>query len=54
MTLSLLLYLDIDECSFDTTCGNNSMCENTNGSFNCHCDLGFSGNGFICEGKPFL
>ncbi|KAF3980668.1 MAG: hypothetical protein HFP76_00895 [Methylococcales symbiont of Iophon sp. n. MRB-2018] len=32
-------------------CGNNSMCTNTNGSFECNCITGFTGNGFICEGN---
>ncbi|CAF98952.1 unnamed protein product, partial [Tetraodon nigroviridis] len=33
---------DIDECANDTICGNHGFCENTNGSFLCHCDQGYT------------
>ena len=35
-------------------CSSNSTCVNTNGSFFCGCNSGFSGDGFICEGKYCL
>ena len=41
--------LDIDECA-SIPCDDNSMCTNTIGSFNCQCNMGFSGNGFYCDG----
>ncbi|KAK7903864.1 hypothetical protein WMY93_016471 [Mugilogobius chulae] len=33
---------DIDECLNETICGNNGMCENTDGSFRCQCDQGYT------------
>lgn len=33
---------DIDECDNKTICGNNGMCENTDGSFRCRCDQGYT------------
>ena len=33
---------DIDECELNSTlCGQNSMCENTEGSFLCVCSAGY-------------
>ena len=43
---------DVDECGTDTdNCDINANCINTNGSFMCICDYGWSGNGVVCEGK---
>lgn len=39
---SLLALSDIDECANDTICGNHGFCENTDGSFRCHCDQGYT------------
>ncbi|XP_078090470.1 latent-transforming growth factor beta-binding protein 2-like isoform X2 [Mustelus asterias] len=33
--------IDIDECMNGTICGTHGYCENTDGSFHCHCDQGF-------------
>lgn len=33
---------DIDECLNDTICSNHGFCENTAGSFRCHCDQGYT------------
>ena len=36
---------DIDECSLtDNTCGDEATCENTEGSYLCHCKNGFIKN----------
>lgn len=43
------VFTDIDEC-FSMPCGNNSVCLNTDGSFECSCLSGFTGDGFSCEG----
>ncbi|KAL8615010.1 hypothetical protein ACOMHN_051871 [Nucella lapillus] len=41
---------DIDECQVKDTCANvsNSQCINTNGSYVCKCDVGFSTSGGQC------
>ncbi|KAK0417494.1 hypothetical protein QR680_013044 [Steinernema hermaphroditum] len=39
---------DVDECSIRGICDPDATCHNTNGSFECHCNKGFSGNGFKC------
>ena len=45
-------FADIDECKGNATnCDNNANCENTDGSFNCICSTGYTGNGTSCEGQ---
>jgi hypothetical protein len=47
-----LFNIDVDECSLGLdNCANNSQCINTNGSFLCRCNHGYSGNGVFCSGK---
>ena len=44
--------LDIDECMEDiSVCDENANCTDTEGSFNCNCNDGYTGNGTHCEGK---
>ena len=44
--------LDIDECSLSVdNCHANANCTNTDGSFLCNCDSGYTGNGTVCAGK---
>ena len=42
--------LDINEC-LSEPCDSNATCLNTDGSFECSCNTGYSGNGFKCNGK---
>ena len=44
--------LDIDECEH-SPCNSNAICDNTPGSFNCACLLGYSGTGIVCYSKYF-
>ena len=46
----LLLFLDIDEC-LSTPCDPNASCLDNQGSYDCQCNSGYSGNGFTCAGK---
>ena len=49
MRIVLYLFLDIDECAEDTDeCDFHADCENTVGSYECTCIVGFSGNGRNC------
>ena len=50
LTTLLLLFIDIDECA-STPCDKNATCDNTDGSFTCTCNTGYSGDGFDCKGK---
>ena len=58
--LKLCLYfvfasLDNDECSLNThNCDANAACTNTEGSFTCACNTGYTGNGTSCSGKNLL
>ena len=45
-------YLDADECTLGThTCHKHATCSNTDGSYTCQCEVGYTGDGFSCEGK---
>ena len=44
--------LDINECTTDADdCDPNALCIDTDGSFNCTCSSGYTGNGTSCTGK---
>ena len=44
-------FLDIDECaSMPGPCNEYADCADTDGSYNCTCREGFTGNGLQCEG----
>ena len=46
--------IDVDECAADS-CGENSICTNTKGSFICQCKPGFTGNPLVrCIGNSFI
>lgn len=44
---------DINECMTDITnnCNHRAYCENTIGSFRCHCMANYTGNGTHCKGE---
>ena len=46
-------FLDINECAQDedNNCHANANCTNLDGTFNCTCNKGYSGNGVNCTGK---
>ena len=42
---------DINECDDGTaSCDVNAQCTNTDGSYNCSCSSGYSGDGMTCTG----
>ena len=42
---------DINECTTNVhKCDANAFCNNTDGSYNCTCSPGFTGNGTACTG----
>ena len=48
----LLISSDIDECATNMdNCGDNTVCINVEGSFNCMCDTGFVGDGVFCASE---
>ena len=43
---------DINECTMlFGDCHSNATCNNTDGSYYCTCDIGYTGNGSFCEGE---
>ena len=50
---SLSLFSDIDECAEETdNCAATiATCTDTEGSFTCACNIGYSGDGVSCTGK---
>ena len=51
MTLGTLI-LDILECNLETDgCHDNALCADTDGSYTCTCDIGYTGDGFNCDSE---
>ena len=51
-----LLFLDINECNAaQSLCAPfpTGSCTNTEGSYECQCNQGFSGDGYTCEGESY-
>ena len=45
---------DIDECAAETdTCHQEATCMDTDGSYICTCNSGYTGDGQICNGNQF-
>ncbi len=43
---------DIDECADNThDCDSSATCTNTDGSFTCACNEGYTGDGKSCSGE---
>ncbi|XP_028413932.1 fibrillin-1-like [Dendronephthya gigantea] len=47
----LIVVEDKDECKMEKPCDVNAVCNNTDGSFVCSCNSGYSGSGFTCTDK---
>ena len=47
---NFVIFTDVDECEGENGCHANATCTNTPGTYNCTCDIKFTGNGFDCEG----
>ena len=48
----LFYVLDINECENSSTCHPRANCSNTEGSFSCQCEKGYTGDGiFNCTGN---
>ena len=51
LTIISVLFSDQDECQTGNhNCSHLAECTNTQGSYNCLCYSGTTGNGFICSG----
>ena len=47
--------LELDECELEThNCHAKASCSNTDGSYTCKCDDGYTGDGFTCTGIQIL
>ena len=46
------VFLDKDECDLgEDDCHDNAVCTDTDGSFTCACESGYSGDGKTCTSK---
>ena len=51
----LSMYADVDECERnEDNCHENAQCINTEGSFTCSCNTGYTGNGVNCSSKLYM
>ena len=50
---SFNVFTDVNECENEQTnpCDRHAICNNTIGSYSCHCKQGFVGDGFNCTGE---
>ena len=49
------IFADINECFMTTDdCDDDALCTNTEGSFECTCSPGFTGDGLNCTGTILL
>lgn len=48
-----IVFVDLNECDANP-CHVNADCTNTLGTFLCTCNVGFTGNGFECQGMLYL
>ena len=55
-TNMLTFLLDIDECQDSNfhNCSKHAKCINRDGSFVCHCKIGYDGDGTICTCKSLI
>ena len=52
LNIGNLFHSDLDECLNDTDiCDEHANCANTDGSYTCECDKGYSGDGYSCTGN---
>ena len=52
---SYIISADINECNTTMNdCDDNADCTDTEGSYDCSCKLGFTGNGRECEGDAIV
>ena len=48
------ILIDINECETGSNlCNGSADCADTDGSYECMCMTGYSGDGFICESELF-
>ena len=51
----LSYFLDINECAMELDgCANDAACTDTDGSYECTCNSGFTGDGFTCTSKSII
>ena len=52
--LTIVSFTDFDECTAGTdNCAEDATCMNTDGSFACTCNTGYTGDGAICNGEMY-
>lgn len=54
LCLNIKPFTDVDECAGANLCDVRAVCSNTEGSYTCQCEEGYSGNGTHCEGTYML
>ena len=55
MRILYWFFIDINECDRNIhDCHDNASCTNTIGDYNCTCHIGYTGDGFDCEGTGIV
>ena len=49
----IVLLLDVNECNGTGVCDGNATCYDIQGSFECICNTGYSGDGSLCISQQF-
>lgn len=50
--ISRFLLQDLNECIMgEASCSVNARCLDTDGAYDCTCNAGFTGDGYLCKGK---
>ena len=48
---NVIILPDVNECDQEASCDTNAECTDVEGSYECHCNHGYTGDGLTCTSK---